>query len=1078
MSDKLLMPWIVLVFPPCYSQTEMYTRKRIGISGLLIGFCFSLLLTLVQLSPHKAYATAPTDITGASLEAINASTLTLTIGGQGYDFKDGNPKDGTANFSGQVDGCDSTIKVSGTSQTDLANKKSTLTVPVAIKVNPSRAGCIDTKPSPVNMTIKSPANFYAFFSWTAADTITSAVDGKTFKKDASSGLMILDGVSNCADRVVLSGNGAGTLYTLTKAGIGSIDGSKFPDAKADGCNVSGINYQSICSQNDGDCTLISSKVKDAQKLATQKFNISGTPASPVDGGVGAVGADNNSCEAKNHTTVEWILCPLIRGLDDIIGSINGLIEDQLFFDTNGFGPDNQVKQAWSIIKNLSTVLLVIIMLVMVASEALGFGVFDAYTIRKVLPRLVIAVIVIQISWPLFVWTINLSNDAGQGIADILYAPFGGSSKMTLSGLVGDAGVISPTQFSLFTILTVGGGGAAAVLLNPFGVAAMAISAVAAVFIAYIVLIFRKVLIILCMILVPLALVAWILPGTQKYWKLWHETFSKLLLMFPLIVSLIAAGRIFAFVTITPSTIGSSSHMLSGNLAIAGWHAPSLVFAFGESLFDYFALLIGFFGPYFLLPKTFQWSGRALGSITGVVNNRGKGVFDRSKQFMQNRQKGLSDERTRRSAKRVAGDKASWWRGDQLKSGQWDPTYIGSGGARRRRAVDAYVGKGVASENEDVRAAGARLQLQFEQLDERIEGNDKDSLVRAISSGNEGYKYTTIDGKEHTLGKVTPESQRAALDQLARLGGQGNLRAIEQAHAIAMAPPEEGERVTPEKQRQLENMNKFLNAAAPQIFSKMPHLYKGVGGTIGGMRPEDFTSMDGISVETMVGELTKDMQDNAAGTEKHDKAAKNLATMTSVFHQASLDPTLKGRISPTSVRAMKGLVDDTNLTKINLGDKHVENPDVVPPIRGQVGLPYIGTRIENTTNFTAEPARQATRAALSAEDRQVWENNIRDLSARISDNGIIDETRPSAAAPPQVQQVDQNINIRQAPGGGVPTQGEVNIRNATPGGVILPTGTRSVDAEELRRAAERTRNNPPPAPPDNPTPPTPPSGTYR
>jgi hypothetical protein len=121
----------------------------------------------------------------------------------------------------------------------------------------------------------------------------------------------------------------------------------------------------------------------------------------------------------------------------------------------------------------------------------------------------------------------------------------------------------------------------------------------AVLTAAAVLLFREILILACVILGPLALLAWILPGTAKYWKMWWENFSKALLIFPLIMALIAVGRVFAWV------IGANE----GN----------------PGMFDWFGVLIGFFLPYYLLPKTFKWGGSLMASAGSAINGAMKPI---------------------------------------------------------------------------------------------------------------------------------------------------------------------------------------------------------------------------------------------------------------------------------------------------------------------------------------------------------------------------------------------------------------------------------------------------------------------
>jgi hypothetical protein len=139
-----------------------------------------------------------------------------------------------------------------------------------------------------------------------------------------------------------------------------------------------------------------------------------------------------------------------------------------------------------------------------------------------------------------------------------------------------------------------------------------VTAMLAILIAILVLIIRQIVIILLLILAPIAIVASILPNTQKYYKFWWESFSKALLMFPLIAAFIASGRVFAAISIQNG--GGINQLIA---------------------------FIAYFAPYFLIPLTFKFAGGALSSLGGFVNNRGTGLF-----------KGLSNYRSGQMKSRV------------------------------------------------------------------------------------------------------------------------------------------------------------------------------------------------------------------------------------------------------------------------------------------------------------------------------------------------------------------------------------------------------------------------------------------
>ena len=62
----------------------------------------------------------------------------------------------------------------------------------------------------------------------------------------------------------------------------------------------------------------------------------------------------------------------------------------------------------------------------------------------------------------------------------------------------------------------------------------------ALFTGLVIIVIRQIVVVLLAILAPIALVLYILPGTEKAWKMWWNSFWGALIMFPLIEAFIAA----------------------------------------------------------------------------------------------------------------------------------------------------------------------------------------------------------------------------------------------------------------------------------------------------------------------------------------------------------------------------------------------------------------------------------------------------------------------------------------------------------------------------------------------------------
>src|SRR3990167_2716448 len=419
----------------------------------------------------------------------------------------------------------------------------------------------------------------------------------------------------------------------------------------------------------------------------------GAPGSTT--GPGSVTGDNEACY-KSGWELSWVACPVITAAQGLANTLYNFVEDQLKFRVeDGKTKDSlgdqreEVKKAWNNFRILVSGLVVILMLVMVISQAIGGGLFDAYTVKKMLPRLVIGVILIQLSWPIFSWVINFVDDLGRGLADIIYAPFGGADALDLNKIMEPfvgADVIAFNWFGVLGIVALG-------VVAPFLILGLILAVLIAIFAGFLTLLFRKILIILALITVPVALIAWMMPneGLRRYWKLWWDNFLKALMMFPLIILIIAGGRIFA-------KIGSGQSDLVG----------------------FFIVLVGFFGPLFILPKTFKWGGTAMQAVGGRIAEAGQKGLKKPKEFLGERQKGYKEERRLRSKERVAAgegyNRKRPWRYpvDKFLSGQWDPTLWGR---RAERALATYKKTGRDAYTEDLGAARIGQQIDCEHLEE-------------------------------------------------------------------------------------------------------------------------------------------------------------------------------------------------------------------------------------------------------------------------------------------------------------------------------------------------------------------------
>lgn len=312
-------------------------------------------------------------------------------------------------------------------------------------------------------------------------------------------------------------------------------------------------------------------------------------------------ANGNCTDAKADKALDchsgalnWVVCPLIALASDASQTLDNFIMNVLDVDVGPIFDHTQDKNsasygyytAWNSFRVVATAVLVIAGLVMVTSQALGFEFLDAYTIRKTLPRLFVAAIGISLSWPLMRLAVSFFDTAGFDVRELIYAPFNHAPFSQTLGLKG--GVLSG--------LALTGG---LLVLGPTALTFL-ISIAISVFVGFVALVIREVFLIMLIIAAPVAIACYILPNTARVWKLWHENFLGLLLAFPLISAVVAAGHVFAAVantnqsSVTLGAFGLVAHF-SGHgfwqrmaaddlgsltttaLAIVGYYGPDLMF---------------------------------------------------------------------------------------------------------------------------------------------------------------------------------------------------------------------------------------------------------------------------------------------------------------------------------------------------------------------------------------------------------------------------------------------------------------------------------------------------------------------
>jgi hypothetical protein len=299
-------------------------------------------------------------------------------------------------------------------------------------------------------------------------------------------------------------------------------------------------------------------------------------------------AAGTSCAIEN---IGWLVCPAISFMATIADSAFSFLSDNfLQVDSKTVSSSGSTYQAWKIMRDFANVAFVIAFLIIIFSQLTGQGIAN-YGIKKMLPRLVVAAVLVNVSFFVCQVAVDLSNILGVGLNQ-LFKSVGGGVNLPAGAVAGDdsgnwvgiaMGVLAATSIAWALGVTV---------LLPF-----LLGAVIALIMVFLILVIRQMLIILLIVLAPIAFVAFLLPNTEQWFTKWRKMFVGLLLVFPLIGLLFGAAGLASTILKTATYSATDTKGTIGGIVAAGIVAL----------------------PLFLLPGLLKKSLDAAGNIGGTLN---------------------------------------------------------------------------------------------------------------------------------------------------------------------------------------------------------------------------------------------------------------------------------------------------------------------------------------------------------------------------------------------------------------------------------------------------------------------------
>lgn len=274
------------------------------------------------------------------------------------------------------------------------------------------------------------------------------------------------------------------------------------------------------------------------------------------------------CE-NNLKEMKWLVCTMTDKVTQAIDWLYGRIDGILTIDPVKMGDDSPIYNIWTYFLTIANVLFIVFLLVMIFSQITGYGI-NNYGIKKALPKLIVAAVLINLSFYISSLIVDVSNIVGDNMRGT-FAKIADSAVPELS-IVEDVPSIYDENGDLTyeekmrransygdslipALLGIGAGVVAFESGMIWMLIPVALGALTSVVVGLITIALRQALVMLLIMVSPIAIMAYIFPNTESLYKKWWGLLKKMLLFYPMFSLLFGASNLAGFAIIMSANDG-------------------------------------------------------------------------------------------------------------------------------------------------------------------------------------------------------------------------------------------------------------------------------------------------------------------------------------------------------------------------------------------------------------------------------------------------------------------------------------------------------------------------------------------
>ena len=258
----------------------------------------------------------------------------------------------------------------------------------------------------------------------------------------------------------------------------------------------------------------------------------------------------------------WLVCNATNALGKAVDSIYSQIEELLTIKPISFEESSPIYQIWQIMRDITNILFVVFLLVVIYSQITGLGISN-YGIKKALPKLIIAAVLVNLSYLICALAVDLSNVIGASVRGLF------DSIQTQAIDAGGFGGAANISWTDLTAALIGGGAVAGIAVIHFiwPLIAALLGAIVSVLIGLVTLGLRQALVIILVMIAPVAFVLYLLPNTEKWFNKWKDIFISMIIFYPMFSFLFGAAKLAGWALIASALNSGSAFMLIVGMAV-------------------------------------------------------------------------------------------------------------------------------------------------------------------------------------------------------------------------------------------------------------------------------------------------------------------------------------------------------------------------------------------------------------------------------------------------------------------------------------------------------------------------------